>query len=122
MNQEIEDKLEFAEERLSTARLLLENDRLEDAVSRSYYAMFHAAKALLLEKGSAPKTHNGVASELGQLYRLELGKDMTREYSRIQEKREKADYGELVDISVEEAEGVLESAEKFLRRSKQILD
>jgi uncharacterized protein (UPF0332 family) len=34
----------------SPAKLLLENEKFSDSISRSYYGMFHAAKALLLEK------------------------------------------------------------------------
>lgn len=122
MNDEQEEKLEAAEERLSTARLLIENKRYPDAVSRAYYAMFHTAKALLLEEGSSPRTHSGVASELGKLFREDMGKELTRDFSRIQEKREKADYGELVDFSREEAEETVRAAEKFLGRARGLMD
>lgn len=121
MNKEQERKLKFAEERLSSAKLLLENGCLEDAISRAYYAMFHSAKALLIEKDSSPKTHAGTASELGQLYREELGKDMTRDFSRIQEKRERADYGELTEISDKETRKTIETASEFLSKSHEIL-
>lgn len=121
MNDEQREKLEFADEKVSTARLLLKNQKFEDAVSRAYYGMFHSAKALLLEKDSDPKTHSGTASELGKLFRKELGKEMTRDFSRIQEKRQRADYGELKDISSEEAEKVVEKAGSFVSKIKNIL-
>ena len=121
MNTEQRKKMEFAEDRLDTARLLLENDKYEDAISRAYYAMFHSAKALLLEKGSDPKTHAGTASELGQLYREELGKEMTREFSRVQEKRERADYGELTEIKQEETEKIIRSVEDFVSKASDLI-
>lgn len=121
MKEEQEEKLEVAEERLSSAKLLLENRRYEDAVSRAYYSMFHSAKALLLEKGSDPRTHSGTASELGKLFREELGKELTREFSRVQEKREKADYGEIIDLEKEEAEKIVETAETFISDVKEII-
>jgi uncharacterized protein (UPF0332 family) len=46
---------------------------------------------------------------------------MTREFSRIQEKREKADYGEIESLDREEAEEVLQTAEKFVYRADEIL-
>lgn len=118
---EEEQRLELAEQKLSTARLLVENDRFEDAVSRAYYSMFHSAKALLLEKGSDPRTHAGISTELGKLYRDQLGKELTRDFSRIQEKREKADYGEITDIAREEADEAIEVAEEFLSRARDII-
>ncbi len=46
---------------------------------------------------------------------------MTWEYSRIQEKREKADHGEIESLDGEEAEKVLQTAEKFVYRADEIL-
>ncbi|MDY6777569.1 MAG: HEPN domain-containing protein [Candidatus Nanohaloarchaea archaeon] len=121
MNREQQALLETAEERLTSARLLLDNDRYEDAVSRAYYAMFHAAKALLLDRDSDPRTHAGTASELGKLFRDELGAEATREFSRIQEKREQADYGELPDIGPDETTDIVETAASFLDDARSIL-
>jgi len=121
MNEDQEKKLQFAQEKISTAKLLLENEKFSDSISRSYYGMFHAAKALLLEKDSDPKTHSGTASELGKLFRDDLGIEMTREFSRIQEKREKADYGEIESLDKEEARKVLQTAEKFVSQADEIL-
>ena len=36
-----------------------------EAISEAYYAMFHAAKALLALRGIYPKTHAGVVSQFG---------------------------------------------------------
>jgi len=122
MNKEQKEKIEFAEARLTSAKLLFENNCFEDAISRAYYAIFHSAKALLLEKDSDPKTHAGTASELGQLYREELGKEMTRNFSRIQEKRERADYGDLNNITREETSEVIEIATNFVSKTKTLLN
>ncbi|MFB6213881.1 MAG: HEPN domain-containing protein [Candidatus Nanohaloarchaea archaeon] len=122
MNQEQEERFEMAEERLTAARILLENDSNVDSVSRVYYAMYHAAKALLKQKGSDPKTHSGISSELGKLFREEVGKKLTREFSRIQEKRERADYGEMKHIAKEEVQKDLETAETFIRRAREIVE
>jgi uncharacterized protein (UPF0332 family) len=122
MNQEQSEKLELAEEKIAVAKLLLRNDKLQDAISRAYYGMFHAAKGMLLEKESEPKTHSATASELGKLFREELGTEMTREFSRIKDKREKADYGELRGISREETDKIIETAEKFVKKAESILE
>lgn len=66
--KEWEKHLERAEEKLRSANLLFENKMFADAISEAYYAMFHAAKALLALKGIYPKTHAGVVSQFGLLY------------------------------------------------------
>lgn len=45
---------------LETARLSLQHSDADAAINRAYYATFYAATAALLNKGEAPKTHQGV--------------------------------------------------------------
>jgi len=49
-----------SQERLAAAQSLHKKQYYEDAVSRAYYAMFFAARAILLIKNISPKTHRGV--------------------------------------------------------------
>lgn len=62
----VEASLSKAEKALRSAKLLEENGELEDAVSRAYYAMFHAARAILFGKGLKAKTHRGTISLFGE--------------------------------------------------------
>jgi uncharacterized protein (UPF0332 family) len=39
-----------SERALRSAKILLDHDEAEDSVSRAYYAMFHAAKAILFTR------------------------------------------------------------------------
>ena len=57
--------MERAREKLEVARSLLEDGFYSDAVSRAYYAMFYAARALLAERERYPKTRRGVISQFG---------------------------------------------------------
>ena len=50
------DALQRALRYLDTAALVLEDGDFESAVSRSYYAMFYVARAVLEQKGVTPKT------------------------------------------------------------------
>ena len=59
MSQESEF-IETSEEKLEVAKILFENQAYGDAVSRAYYGMYNAARALLFVKDSKPKTHAGV--------------------------------------------------------------
>lgn len=119
---EIQDKIEEAEQKLETAQLLQDNQKYEDAVSRAYYSMFHAAKAVLILEDSRPKTHAGTASELGKLFRERIDPELIADFSRLQQLREDADYEASNYIDEETGEDAICSAEKFLNAVKQLVE
>ncbi|HOC18006.1 MAG TPA: HEPN domain-containing protein [Vicinamibacterales bacterium] len=49
-------------ESLRAAALLVDAGLLHDAESRLYYAIYHAAVALLLAEGIEPRSHAGTAN------------------------------------------------------------
>lgn len=94
MNEEIVLTLDFARECLSDANVLLEKSRYNASVSRSYYAVFHAAKAALLHIGVESITHQGVNVQFG-LHFVKTGifdKSLIRLFSKLLDTRLKADY------------------------------
>jgi uncharacterized protein (UPF0332 family) len=60
MNEDVSIFLQKAFECLADAQALLEKERFTATVSRSYYAMFHAAQAALLLEKIEAYTHMGV--------------------------------------------------------------
>jgi len=73
-----------------------------------------------MEKNSEPKTHQGVSTELGRLFRKKLDSETTRNYSKIQTWREEVDYGTAKKFGKEKAEESVEFAEEFLAAVKKI--
>lgn len=116
-------RLSRAYKNLEVARSLLADEFYEDSVSKSYYAIFFAAKALLLTKNLDPKRHSGVISFFSQYFVKtgELEKELAAILKFAQKERISADYDEFYSASVEEAQLQLENAEKFLQRVKEIL-
>ena len=57
-----------SEEALKVAKSNLENKFYSASINRSYYAVFYAARALLLKKGKNPKTHSGTIAMFGLEY------------------------------------------------------
>jgi uncharacterized protein (UPF0332 family) len=53
-------RIETAQRRLEAARLLLDKGYTNDALSKAYYAIFAAAKAVLATQGLDSKKHSGV--------------------------------------------------------------
>ncbi|MCD6189444.1 MAG: HEPN domain-containing protein [Thermococcus sp.] len=122
--EEIIKHLELAEEELSSAHLLLQNGKLRDAISRAYYSMFHAAKALLLTKGINPKKHSGVVRMFG-LHFVDEGfieKIYAKYLTSAFTLRSRADYDIYYTPSPEEAKDIVENAERFLERIKRALE
>jgi len=91
----IASELGRADESLRAAAVLLDAGLLHDAESRLYYAVYHAAVALLLTENLEPRSHSGVASLFG-LHFVKTGRmdaDDGRLFVRMQKYRVEADYG-----------------------------
>ena len=68
MTPEAERYLEKAQQCLSNARAELDIRLSNDAGRNAYFAVFHAAQALIFERtGKVAKTHRGVHSEFARL-------------------------------------------------------
>ncbi|MBN2013912.1 MAG: HEPN domain-containing protein [Candidatus Altiarchaeota archaeon] len=115
--------MEKAREKLEAAKDLLEDKHYSDALSRAYYSMFFAARALLSTKDIYPKTHRGVIPKIAEEYVKtgELSQDTFRDFATTQEEREKADYGIISDISKADAEEAITAAEKLIEDIKKLL-
>jgi len=68
MTPEQSGLLKKARDSLRAARLLLGEDLYDFAVSRSYYAMFYVAEALLLGEGLTFSKHSSVIAAFGQRF------------------------------------------------------
>lgn len=95
------------------------------SVSRCYYSMFTAARALLLKKGIAPKTHKGTIKKFGEEY-IKTGvfpEELGKAYSYVESLREISDYGTSInDIDRKDAEKALSYANKFVSEAEKYLE
>lgn len=121
--KEIQSLLKRAKKYLRTAEMLIIEKDYESSVSRSYYAMFYSAEAVLLSKGLSFSSHKGVLSAFGEHF-VKSGifpKEMSRELYRAFEKRQLGDYEYTFVIGEEEAEEILKSAKSFVKNIGQYL-
>jgi hypothetical protein len=93
------------------------------AVSRAYYSVFHAARALLFSIGLEAKTHKAVVSLVGEHFVRSgaLPAAMGRLISRMQRDREDADYEPAAVFTTEEASSLIREAERFVAEAKRIV-
>lgn len=109
-------RLESAREKLDAAQNLLETRHYKDSVSRSYYAIFTAARAMLAIKRLDSSKHSGVISLFNQHF-VKTGmiqKNASKWLERAKLYREQADYGDFYIVSSEEAEAQIQSAKEFI--------
>lgn len=62
----VKEEIKLAVEMLSDARALYKEKRMKSTVNRAYYAMFHAAKAILLSQAADAQSHAGVLNRFGE--------------------------------------------------------
>jgi len=90
----VEILIRKAESKLNTAKILFEDEIYEDAISRAYYSMFYATKALLRTRNIVTKTHKGLISKFGLEFvkNGEIGEEYASMISTVEERRGRADY------------------------------
>ncbi|MCK4600752.1 HEPN domain-containing protein [Candidatus Bipolaricaulota bacterium] len=100
------------------AELLLEAGFYEDAVSRAYYAVLHAAKAALLARDIVTESHTAVRRLFGKelVQQGLLEKEWAMILAHEQDERASADYDVELTFSQEVAAQRVEQAQRFLKR------
>lgn len=121
--KEIKTLFESAENRIKSAKILLQKKLYRDSISRSYYAFLDSARALLLTKGKLAKTHAGTLT----LFGMEFGKTKEipsyffRFYKEVLKARTEADYRFLRKFSKKDAEEAIQKAEEFVNYIKKLI-
>lgn len=123
MKKEMEEHLRRSEELILVAEELCEREHWADAVSRAYYAMFHAATAVLLNMGTERASHRALIAAFGE----HVAKPglMDREFHRYLmdafAARGISDYFPSPDITPGKARETLDRAREFLSAAKNNL-
>jgi uncharacterized protein (UPF0332 family) len=102
---------------LSASKALVVEELFDDAISRSYYAMFYAAKALLVQDGViVGSKHSAIVAAFGREY-AKAGKIDPRYHQMLIadfEWRQKADYDVFWHADRETAQGRVADAQEFV--------
>lgn len=123
MTEDQAELLDKAERTLRVAKLTLAEGFDEFAVSHAYYAMFHAASAILLSRGLAFKTHSGAhtafATEITRVGLLPA--ELHSWLVSAANDRLAANYLTGHDLGREDAVKHIERADAFLRHAYRFL-
>lgn len=107
-----------------TAKLLFEAKSLKASINRSYYAIFHALRAVTALDQFDSSKHLGVIAYINRYYVKEgiFDKGFSKMLDMAFRLREKADYEDFVIVSVEMSEEQLVKAGKILNIIKEHLE
>lgn len=121
--KEVDTLVARAERAVKSAELLWNEGDFDSSVSRSYYAMFYAAEALLLTKKLKFSSHKSVISLFGEhfikagIFKPEMGKKLSKTF----EKRLVGDYSFSPEMERDEGAEVLSWARDFVKEVKDYL-
>jgi len=107
----VEKELSIAQSDLSDAKAGFDNQRYKWSTIQGYYAMFHAARALIYSRGYREKSHYCLAIALRALFGDEgmMGAQSAHNFLNAMNLREAADYE--AEFSQSGAKAIIASAE-----------
>lgn len=123
MTPDQQDILEKARQSLAAAKHLLAGCYHDFAASRAYYAMFYAAQALLEGMELSFSKHSAVIAAFGKHFASTgaVPDELHRWLIKAQELRHSADYGNINEVSLEDAQSVITRAEQFLEIAERVI-
>lgn len=101
---------------LDAARRDVEADDPDNAVVRAYYACFHAATALLHERGAESKSHRGTHHLFYEKFVADgpFDREMNKILSGLSDLRQNAEYKHGVTYDLDEARDATKKARLFV--------
>jgi len=117
----VSKEISVAQSDLFDAKAGFENERYKWSTIQAYYAMFHAARALIYSEGYREKSHYCLAVALRALFvdKKTMDAQLVRDFLNAMNLREAADYES--DFSQAGAKAVIASADKFIEQAITIL-
>ena len=93
------------------------------AINRSYYAIFHAIRAVNILDGFDASKHSSVIAHFNQFYVHErkFERDIYKLIDSAYRIREKCDYSDFFIASKEDSENQIENAQKFVKQVETFL-
>jgi len=116
-------RMERAKEMLSAAEDNLKICQYKTSLNRSYYAIFHAMRAMNILKGFDSSKHSGVIAYFNKEYIKEgiMDKELSVIIKSSSFLREKSDYDDFFIVGRNETENQLASAKVFLEAVEKYL-
>ncbi|WP_292886541.1 HEPN domain-containing protein [Methanobrevibacter sp. UBA212] len=120
---EVNGVMDLAVEELSMAQILYDAGKYRGSITHSYYAMFDAAKALLLTHDFISKKHDTILAQFSKDFVRDgdFSQEVYTYYSNAKKLRRKSSYDFSVNFDKQEAFDCLIQAEEFIIEAKKFL-
>ena len=117
-------RLEKAKEDLETAKINFDHDMFAQSVNRSYYAAFHALRALLAYDIFDSKRHSSILGYFNKNYIAngKIDQDYYRIIASAFDIRTKSDYQDFYIVAKDDAREQLLNAERFIKMIETYID
>jgi uncharacterized protein (UPF0332 family) len=105
-----------ARKKLATARTNFDNDQYDDAVSRTYYSVFHTISAVLLSKGLHFSSHGQTIGAFNRYFikTKKFPSSFSKVIKKLFKERQIGDYDVQTYLDADIAKEDLEEAEKII--------
>ncbi len=115
--------LALANEMLDDARNAADRNRLRTAADRAYFAMLHAASALLESDGIQARSHRRLLVAFGERYAKPGRIDPIHHRRMLDafERRSLADYDPVAEFEPDDIAGAIAAAEAFIRAAADLI-
>lgn len=116
-------RFDTAKSNLNTARLLYEAKDFKSSVNRSYYAIFHALRAVNILEDFDSKKHSGVIAHFNEFHVKSghFNSDISKIIKACFLIRHDADYEDFYVITADEAAAQIKNAEAVLHQIEGFL-
>ena len=116
-------RFEKAKGSLRIAESLLNEGEYSVSLNRSYYAVFHAVRAVNALDGFDSSKHSGVIGHFNREHVKtgDFDKDTSKVIRHAMDLREQADYEDFYLASRQDAEEILEKTKEFLLKVEEFL-
>ncbi|MCL2717400.1 MAG: HEPN domain-containing protein [Lachnospiraceae bacterium] len=117
-------RIKTANEKLNSAKILLDAGEYKDSISRSYYAMFSIVRAILaLDEIDFSKHANVIAYFQKEYVKTgEIDKEYSKYISNAFQIRNNCDYADFFLVSKNDAQDQYEKAVRFLEEIERYLE
>ncbi len=117
-------RIEKAKEDLEASKILFASNLFSQSLNRSYYAIFHAVRAVFVYERFDSRKHSGIISHFNKNYISSNIFD--KKYSKIimgaEKIRNKSDYNDFYIASKEDAERQILEAEDFINTMEKYIE
>ncbi|MGV8146394.1 MAG: HEPN domain-containing protein [Alkaliphilus sp.] len=117
-------RLTKSKDNLKASILLYDNDMLSESLNRSYYAIFHATRAVLATENFDSKKHSGIIAFFNANY-IKTGvfdKMLSKILMGAERIRNKSDYNDFYVVSRQDAKEQIENAKIYIAVMEQYIE